>query len=383
METISRFFQPPEDSFFLFGPRGTGKTTLVKYYYPNALMLDMLEPDTFRVFSAKPEILREKILAYPNKKVVIIDEIQKVPELLDLIHALIEEKKGLQFILTGSSSRKFKRKGVDLLAGRALLCFLFPFMASELGDLFSLTKGLKQGQLPVVLASKRPNHVLKTYISLYLREEVQMEGLVRKIGNFSRFLEAISFSHAAILNISNVARECHIDRKLVEGYIQILEDLLISSRLYVFTRRAKRKLVAHPKFYFFDTGVYRFLRPKGPLDSPHEIDGHALEGLVCQHLQGWINYTDSETNLYYWRTRSGSEVDFIVYGSVGLYAIEVINSIHIHPKDLKSLNAFKEDYPEARLYLLYRGKDKLMKGNILCIPCEEFLIQLCPGEWLD
>ena len=370
METIRRFFHLPEESFFLFGPRGTGKTTLVKTGFSDSLIIDLLEPDNYRVYSARPETLREKLLATPDKKVVIIDEIQKVPELLDLVHALIEEKKGIQFILTGSSSRKLKRKGVDLLAGRALLYFLHPFMASELNHLFSLSKALNHGLLPVVFDSKRPAQVLKTYISLYLREEVQMEGLVRKIGNFSRFLEAISFSHGSILNISNVARECQIERKLVEGYVEILEDLLISFRFSVFTRRAKRQLAAHPKFYLFDAGVYRSLRPKGPLDSPSEIDGQALEGLVCQHLKSWISYTDIDIHLYFWRTRSGSEIDFIVYGEPGLFAIEVKNSRHIHPKDLNSLKAFKVDYPEAKLYLLYRGSERLMKGNILCIPCE-------------
>jgi predicted AAA+ superfamily ATPase len=383
METIRRFFQLPEESFFLFGPRGTGKTTLVKSSFPDALMIDLLAPDTYRVYSARPETLREKLLAVPNKKIVIIDEIQKVPELLDLVHALIEEKKGVQFILTGSSSRKLKRKGVDLLAGRALLFFLHPFMASELNQLFSLPKAINQGLLPVVVDAKRPAQVLKTYISLYLREEVQMEGLVRKIGNFSRFLEAISFSHGSILNISNVARECQIERKLVEGYVSILEDLLISFRLNVFTRRAKRQLAVHPKFYLFDAGVYRSLRPKGPLDSPSEIDGQALEGLVCQHLQAWISYTDTDIHLYFWRTRSGSEIDFIVYGAPGLFAIEVKNSRHIHPKDLNALNAFKIDYPEAKLYFLYRGDDKLMKGSILCMPCEDFLLQLRPGRWVE
>ncbi len=383
METISRFFIPPRGSFFLFGPRGTGKSTLVQERFKESLYLDLLDPETFRILSASPERLRENILAAPGKNTIIIDEIQKAPQLLSLIHSLIEEKRGWQFILTGSSSRKLKRSGVDLLAGRALLCSLHPFMAAELEDLFDMDNALEMGLLPIVLDSIEPEHVLQTYAALYLREEVQMEGLVRNIGAFSRFLESVSFSHASLLNISNVARECQVERKVVEGYVSILEDLLLGYRLHVFTKRAKRAVVAHPKFYLFDAGVYRYLRPKGPLDRPEEIHGHALEGLVAQHLRAWISYSKNDSSLHFWRTRSGVEVDFVVYGSEGLFAIEVKNSAHIHPQDLKSLKAFKQDYPQSKLFLLYRGKDRLLKGDILCLPCSEFLIQLRLGSVFD
>ncbi len=383
METIRRFFDPPQGSFFLFGPRGTGKSTLVKGRFKEALYVDLLEPETFRILSANPERLRERMLATPDKTTVVVDEIQKVPQLLSLIHSLIEEKVGWQYVLTGSSSRKLKRAGVDLLAGRALLYSLHPFMAAELGNQFSFDDALQKGLLPIVLDSRDPKQVLQTYAALYLREEVQMEGLVRNIGSFSRFLQAVSFSHASLLNISNVARECQVERKVVEGYVSILEDLLLGYRLNVFTKRAKRALVAHPKFYLFDAGVYRSLRPKGSLDRPEEIDGHTLEGLVGQHLRAWIAYSKNDCSLHFWRTRSGVEVDFIVYGSDGLFAIEVKNSASIHPQDLRPLKAFKQDYPESKVYLLYRGKDRLIKADILCLPCREFLMELRPGQWLD
>ncbi|OEU82053.1 MAG: ATPase [Desulfobacterales bacterium S5133MH4] len=383
METIRRFFDPPRESFFLFGPRGTGKSTLVNERFKEALYIDLLDPETFRTFSAHPERLRERLLAAPDKRAVVIDEIQKVPQLLSLIHSLIEKKAGWQFVLTGSSSRKLKRAGVDLLAGRALLRSLHPFMAAELGDRFNFDTALQKGLLPLVLDSPDPGQVLQSYAALYLREEVQMEGVVRNVGNFSRFLEAISFSHASLLNISNVARECEVERKVVEGYVSILEDLLLSYRLQVFTKRAKRALVAHPKFYLFDAGVYRSLRPKGPLDRPEEIDGHALEGLVAQHLRAWIAYSKGDFSLHFWRTRSGVEVDFVVYGSEGLFAMEVKNSARIHPQDLRPLKAFKQDYPESKVYLLYRGKERLVKGDILCVPCGEFLEELRPGTEVD
>jgi predicted AAA+ superfamily ATPase len=383
MESIDRFFDPPNSSFFLFGPRGTGKSTLVKQRFARALYVDLLQPDTFRTFSASPERLRELLLADPGIVEVIVDEIQKVPELLDLVHGLIEEKRGWQFILTGSSSRKLKRAGVDLLAGRAQLCSLHPFIAAELDDLFDLESALRIGLLPVVLDSQEPEQVLRTYAALYLREEVQSEGLVRNIGNFSRFLEAVSFSHASLLNVSNVSRECEVERKVVDGYIGILEDLLLAYRINVFTKRARRALVSHPKLYLFDAGVYRSLRPKGPLDRPEEIEGHALEGLVGQHLRAWLANSDNDWSLSFWRTRSGVEVDFVIYGPGGLFAIEVKNSARIRPQDLRSLRAFKEDYPESRTYLLYRGTDRLKKGDVLCLPCREFLLRLRPGSDLD
>ncbi len=382
MDTIRRFFKNPKESFFLFGPRGTGKSTWAQHQFPQALRIDLLQPDLFRTFSAKPEYLREMVLGNPQKQTIVIDEIQKVPALLSLVHSLIEEKRPLQFILTGSSARNLKRSGVDLLAGRAVIRSLHPFMVAELEKRFSLEEALKIGLLPLVVDSQNPNDVLKTYAALYLREEVQMEGLVRNIGNFSRFLEAISFSHASLLNITNVSRECEVQRKVVEGYVEILEDLLLSFRLYPFTKRAQRAVVAHPKFYFFDAGVFRSLRPAGSLDRPEEIDGHALEGLVAQHLRAWIAYTETSQELYFWRTRSGLEVDFIVYGPETLWGIEVKNTGRVRPQDLRALRAFQEDYPNGKTLLLYRGKERLKQHGIFCIPCEEFLRQLRPNSEL-
>lgn len=379
METIiPRIFTPQKYNFFLFGPRGTGKTTYLKQNYRDAIWIDLLEADIFRSYSAYPERLREIILAHPDKKTVVIDEIQKVPELLSVIHSLIEKKMKKQFILTGSSSRKLKRTGADLLAGRVIKKTMHPFMAAELGKKFNMNNALNQGLLPLVVSAQNPDAVLKTYASLYVREEVQAEGLVRNIGNFSRFLESVSFSHGSVLNITNVARDCEVERKVVEGYIAILEDLLLAFRLPVFTKRAKRAVISHPKFYFFDAGVYRSLRPSGSLDKSEEIGGSALEGLVAQHLMAWNSYSGENNKVSFWRTAAGSEVDFIVYGEKVFWAIEVKNTSRIRPEDLRPLKSFKEDYPESTAYFLYRGKERIMKNGILCIPCEEFLLKLHP-----
>jgi len=381
MEIKSRFFQSPGTSFFLFGPRGTGKTTWLRENYPAALTLDLLSPEAFRQYSAMPERLTDLIEGNPDRSIVIIDEVQKVPALLDVVHQLIEKKKNVTFILTGSSSRKLKRTGIDLLAGRALKKTMHPFMAAELGSSFDFNQAVKFGLLPLVLASPHCEDVLRSYVSLYIREEVMMEGLVRNVGNFSRFIEAISFSHGCVLNLSEVARECQVGRKTVESFISILEDLYLAFRVPVFTRRAKRKIVVHPKFYFFDTGVFRSVRPSGPIDSPDEIGGAAVEGLVAQHLHAWNAYSGEKNDLFYWRTKGGNEVDFVLYGRDMFCAIEVKNSKSFRPGDLRGLSAFKSDYPEAQALLLYRGKEKLRVNDILVCPCEDFLKNLKPDEF--
>jgi len=372
---------PGKEHFFLLGPLGTGKTSWARHTYPDALRIDLLNPEALRSFAAKPERLIEVTEANPRCEQVIIDEIQKLPELLEVVHLLIERKKGQQFVLTGSSARKLRRQGVNLLGGRAVQKTLHPYMAAELGKGFSLTKAMRQGMLPLVWAAEDPMATLGAYSGLYLREEVQMEGLVRNVGSFARFIEAISFSHASVLNLSNVARECQVHRKTVEGYLEILEDLLLGFRIGVFTKRAKRELAAHPKFYFFDAGLFRVSRPAGPLDAPSELDALSLEGLVAQHLRAWCDYSAGGHRLHYWQTRSQVEVDFIVYGESGLHAVEVKNTSHVRPADLRGLKSFAEDYPESRLYFVYRGKERLMHDGVVCIPADEFLTRLKPGEF--
>ena len=257
IESTTRFLKPPKQSFFLLGPRGTGKSTWLKNHFPtHTLYLDLLKPDIFRQLTASPERLSELITGQKNLQTVILDEIQKAPGLLDMVHSLMEDNKKIRFILTGSSARKLKRTGVDLLAGRALMKTFHPFMAMELGEKFDLEKALDQGLLPLVVDSLDPVETLKAYAALYLREEVQAEGMVRNIGSFSRFMEAISFSHGSVLNISHISRECQVGAKTAEGYFEILEDLLLAHRLPIFQKRSKRALISHPKFYYFDTGIY-------------------------------------------------------------------------------------------------------------------------------
>ncbi len=378
LQYIPRIITPPKGSYFLLGPRGTGKSTWLLHHYPNAIRIDLLLGEEERRFSSYPERIRDVAAALPAGSTLILDEIQRVPGLLTEIHALIEQKKGIQYIMTGSSSRKLRRSVSDLLGGRALLRQMGPFLASELKEKFSLEKALKTGLIPLIWESSDPEERLRDYLYLYLREEVQAEGLVRQMGDFSRFLEIASFSYASLWTTTDISRESSVKRATVDNYLQILEDLFLAFTIPVFSRRAKRKLIAHSKFYFFDAGLYRILRPRGVLDSPQEMDGLALEGLVAQHLRSWVIAQHQPHSLSFWRTQTKLEVDFIIYGPKGFWAIEVKRSPNLGPDDIRALSAFKEEYPEATCFVVVPGKRKENYRGIPVIPIEEFLLNLTP-----
>ena len=374
---FSRLLKIPVDnnkSFFLFGPRGTGKTTWIKRIFSEALYFDLLEFDLYNDLLARPGRL-ENLIPPSFQNWIILDEIQRIPQLLNEVHRLIETFH-YKFILTGSSARTLRKKGVNLLAGRALTYKMYPLTAVELGDSFCLKKSLAWGHLPSIPSEKKPNLFLKAYVQTYLREEVLQEGLTRNLGSFSRFLETASFSQGSVLNISEIARESGIERMRVTNYFSILEDLLLASLLPVFTRRAKRRMISHPKFYFFDVGIFRALRPMGPLDSPQEAEGPGLETLCFQELSAINDYYNYEYNLYYWRTSNGVEVDFILYGPKGLLAFEIKRSSRISKKDLNGLRLFANDYPEAKLYMLYGGSRHEYVNNISILPVEKALKEL-------
>ncbi len=371
----SRLINSPKNkSFFLFGPRGTGKTTWVKSSFAKAVYLDLLEAGLFNDLLANPQRI-ENFIPKDFDDWVVIDEVQRIPELLNEVHRLIEKNK-YKFILTGSSARKIRRKGVNLLAGRALSCHLYPLTARELGKDFDLSRSLAYGQLPCVYTEENPRAYLESYIRTYLEEEIRYEGLTRNLGAFSRFLEAASFSQGSILNISSVARDCGVERKVVENYFTILEDILIAYKIPVFSRRAKRRMAVHPKFYFFDVGIYRALRPAGPLDLPEEIGGHAFETLFLQELLAANAYLESGYNIFYWMTANNIEVDFVLYGSKGIKAFEVKRTGKISGSMLRGLKAFAKDYPGAKLYFIYGGERRLRDGDIEILPLNDALKEL-------
>lgn len=389
MATTPRLFEPPPGSYFLLGPRGTGKTTWLRAAQPDALFVDLLDPERQRTLTARPEELRDLVRGAaagrpPDRRVeVVVDEVQRAPELLPVVHGLIESDIPARFALTGSSARQLRRGGANLLGGRAADCRLHPFLAAELGDDFDLDAALDRGLLPLVRGSADPEAALGAFTSFYLEQEVRAEGLARNLGAFSRFLEAMTFSHGAALNLSAVAREAAVGVRTATGYLEVLEDLLLAFRLPVFRKRAKRRLAAHPKFFYFDSGVFRALRPKGPLDRPEEIGGAALEGLVAQHLCAYADYRGRGDRLFTWRTRAGLEVDFVLYGPDEFSAIEVKNASRIRPEDLRGLRAFGDEYPEARRLLLYRGEDRRITDDILCLPVTDFLRNLHPSRTVE
>ncbi|MEK7466543.1 MAG: ATP-binding protein [Planctomycetota bacterium] len=374
----TRLLQVPSKSFFLFGPRGVGKTAWLRERLPGALVFDLLDPASYSDLLGAPQRLGERIPA-GHREWVVVDEVQRVPELLNEVHRLIESRR-IKFALTGSSARKLRRRGVNLLAGRAVTRRMHPLIAPELGKDFDLKRLLRFGGLPMAFTGDDPMDYLKSYVVSYLREEVQQEGFARSLEAFSRFLEAASFSQGAVLNNASVARDCSISSMVVENYFSILEDLLIGFRLPAFTRRAKRRVALHPKFYFFDAGVFQAIRPRGPLDSPEEIRGPALETLFLHHLRAGNDYGNLGYGLHYWRTAAGEEVDFVLYGERGLRAFEVKASERVRSEDFRGLRKFMEDYPGAKACLVHLGSRRWHDRGVDVVPVAECLAEL--NRWL-
>ena len=377
MTVFERLIKKPLESrksFFLFGPRGTGKTTWLKHRLPDALFINLLQSEYYNRLSANSGHLRQ-LIPPDHTGWTVIDEVQRIPALLNEVHDLIEAR-GLVFVLTGSSARTLRRRGVNLLAGRALTYRMHPLTAVEQQEAFNLRDSVQLGHLPARFSESDPAKYLKDYVQTYLREEVMQESLTRNIGHFSHFLEVASFFQGVTINISAVAREAHIERSVAENYFSILEDLLIAVRLPVFSRKAKRKLISQKKFYFFDAGVFRAIRPVGPLDSDAEIDGPALETSVLQELRAVNDYHDYGYQISFWRTRSSLEVDFVLYGPRGLLAIEIKRSTQIQPKDTRALREFKKDYPPAKCFVFYGGPSPVYMEDVTVLPIEHALRNL-------
>lgn len=367
---------PNSQSFFLFGPRQTGKTTFLKNRFKDAYWINLLDDGIYQKLLIRPNLLLEIVRARPIDQWIIIDEVQKIPELLNLVHLLIEERKQ-KFILTGSSARKLKKEGANLLAGRALDKKFHPLSAEELGVSFDLKEAILYGQLPSLIAVESKKDALSSYVGMYLKEEIQQEALVRRLDQFARFLEVAAFSQAQVLSVLSVASDLGVSRNTAESYFQILEDLLLAYRIPVFQKRAKRKTSTHPKFYFFDVGVYRTLRKKGPLDPVEEIEGAAIESLVFQELKACIDNHGLSLDIFFHRTQDKCEVDFVLYGEDGFFAIEVKRSSRINSNDLSSLKLFQKEYPEAKAYVFYLGEDeRITDDQIHIIPLRKALLGL-------
>ena len=377
LERILKLEEVKEDSLFLWGSRQTGKSTLLKMLFPQAHVYDLLKSDVRMALQLRPALLREECELLEDGDLVIIDEVQKIPALLDEVHWLIENK-GLRFILSGSSARKLRRSGANLLGGRALRQTLYPLVSAEIPD-FDLNRALNHGMLPHHYLMENPAMRIQAYIGDYLQQEIVEEAIVRRLDAFTRFLQVAALSNTEVVNYTNIAQECGISSKTVKEYFSILEETLLGFFLPAYTRVVKRRLIQSPKFYFFDVAIPNHLLHRAPLQQGTDIYGHALEHLVIQELRAFLSYRHPFKSMSYWHTLDNKyEVDAVL-GEAEV-AIEVKSSRNITSHDTRGLKAFAEEYPEAKLYLLSL-EDRPRKFNGVEVwPVEKFFKRLWAGN---
>jgi predicted AAA+ superfamily ATPase len=372
-------------SFFLLGPRQTGKSTLLRASLSEALYIDLLDARTFRTLSANPGQLGERIRAQGGKRgVVVIDEIQKLPELLDEVHRLLELQKSLRFILTGSSARKLRTRGRNLLGGRAALVRMHPIVYPELGTASPrrpFADLLRWGGLPSVLTSEDPRERLRAYVGIYLQEEIRAEGLARSIPNFSRFLETAAAMNGEIVNYTKLGNDARLPPRTVRDYFQILQDTLVGDLLPPFQETRTRKAVATEKFYFFDVGVVHALLERWAVSPRTAEYGRVLEHFVERELRASLDYMRSDRRLFFWRSRSRMEVDFVLAErQKPAVAIEVKASHTVGPGDVKGLRAFAQDWPRVRKVVVsLEAHARTTQDRIEILPVESFLRDLWDG----
>ena len=304
------FLESGQESIFFWGARQTGKSTLLKTLFPNALWFDLLISSEFKRLSQTPDILRETVLANLNVSPVIIDEIQRIPTLLNEVHWLISNY-GVRFILSGSSPRKILRSETNLLGGRALRYELYPLVSAEIPD-FNLLRALNHGFLPRHYDAANPGKLISAYIGSYLRDEIVTEARIRNVGLFARFLEAAALTNGEMVNYTNIASECGVSATTVKDYFQILEDTLIGRYLPSFQKRPKRRVITAPKFYLFDVGIANHLLHRGKIGHGSELFGKAFEHFIYQEIYAHSRYSGKEYPIYYWRTASQLEIDFVL-----------------------------------------------------------------------
>ena len=370
------FQEAENESVFLWGARQTGKSTLMKMLFPEVRYIDLLKSDEFARYSRRPAPLREELSLLPENELVIIDEIQKLPALLDEVHWLISNHH-LRFIMSGSSARKMRRSGVNLLGGRAIRKHLYPFVSAEIPD-FNLVKACNNGMLPRHYLVDNPANRLHAYVGDYLQQEIKAEALIRNLNTFTRFMEVAALSNGEILNYNNIASECGVSAPTVKEYFSILEETLIGYIIPAFTRNVKRRVTQSPKFYYFDVGVANFLLKRAALSPGSPEFGHAFEHFIIQELIAYVGYFRPLQNLSYWRTSSGYEVDAII-GNAEV-AIEIKSSEEVQSHHTKGLKAFSEEFPDCRLILVSLDKYPRRINNMEVYPALEFLKILWNGE---
>jgi uncharacterized protein len=383
MEPIKRNLKialPPGQSAFLWGARKTGKSTYLKNRFPRSLVFDFLDTDLVLEFSKRPALLRERLQVQESsvlRQPIILDEVQKVPHILDEVHGMIENKK-LQFILCGSSARKLKRGQANLLGGRAWRFEMFPLVSAELKNI-DLLRVLNHGLIPSHYLEDRYQKSLRAYSTDYLKEEVFAEGLTRNIPAFSRFFEAMGYSHGELTNFSNIARECGVDSKTVKEYYQILEDTLLGTMIAPFKRRQSRQVITQtPKFYLFDVGVAGALTNRHLTEERGELFGKAFEHFIFMELRAHRSLSELNYPINFWRTKSGLEADFVLGG--GQVAIEVKGSSRVERSELRPLSAFREEYKPRQIMVVCNERVERIHDGIRILPWRAFLRELWAGK---
>ena len=370
---------PGHETFFLLGPRQTGKSTSLHAAYPDAVWIDLLKAEVFRRYLNNPEFLRQELPHEGNMPFVVIDEVQKLPAILDEVHWL-HENRNVQFALCGSSARKIKRGHANLLGGRAIRYEMFGFVSAELGPDFDLTRMLNNGYLPRIYLAKQPQRLLNAYVANYLKEEIANEGLVRNLPVFSDFLNMAALSDTEPVNFSTIARDCGISSQTIKEYFLILEDTLLGRWLPSFRKRPKRRVAGSPKFYFSDVGIVNFLAKRGKIQHGSELFGKAFENWCFHELNAYNLYREAFAEFYYWRLAGGTEVDFIINDME--LAIEVKATKKVTAKHLKGLNSLKTDHPNVkrRLVICCEDKYRITDEKIEIIPAKFFTEILWSGE---
>jgi len=365
-----------KESTFLWGARQTGKSTLLKSLYPDAPYFDLLLANEFERFLRNPSLLREILLIRSSDGPVIIDEIQRIPSLLNEIHWLIVNR-NIQFILSGSSPRNILRSGGNLLGGRALRHELYPLISVEIPD-FNLVRALNWGLLPRHYLAGNPDKLLSAYIGSYLRDEIMTEAKIRNITSFSRFLEAAAFSNGEMVNYSNIATECGVSSPTVKEYFQILEDTMTGRFLQSYQKKPKRRVILAPRFYYFDIGVANYLLKRGRIEQGSEAFGKAFEHFIYQEIYAHSHYSGINYPISYWRTTSQIEVDFIL--GENEVTIETKSTSMVNPRHLKGLKSFAEEYKVKKSIIVSTDPYPRQIDNITVLPWQVFLNMLWGGE---
>ncbi len=365
-----------DEGMFLLGARQTGKSTLLKERFKGSIYYDLLDPDVRKAFKRNPNSLKEALWDKPAGTLVIVDEVQKVPELLDVVHSMMVDK-GLWFVLSGSSARKLKRSGANTLGGRAIPETLYPLVWPEVTD-FQIDRAVQNGMIPRHYMIEDATKRLSGYVKVYLDEEIREEGEVRELDAFERFMEVAAFSDGEMLNYTNIASDCGVSAKTVKSYFQILYDTLIGYEIPAFRKEIKRKVVQAPKFYYFDVGLANYLMGRHSLKRGTDDYGHAFEHYVMQEIIAYKGYNDKRDTISYWHTYDQKEVDAVI-GDAKV-AVEIKSVEHVVTKHKKGLNAFGEEHPDCRLILVSLDPITRKSGDTELIYVLDFLKMLWNGE---